>query len=128
MHRHELSDSEWKKIQPVLPKQWGRRSIRGERHFLNAVIWLAKTGAPWRDLHERYGSWKTTYNRFNNWAKRGVWQQIFEELQTDIDPDGSMADASVIRAHQHSAGGKGGASRTPWAGLVAAFQRRSMLS
>ena len=128
MHRHELSDPEWHKIEPFFPAPWGRRSTLGDRHFVNAVLWIARTGAPWRDLHERYGSWKTIYNRFNNWAKRGVWEQVFTSLQIDIDPDGSMADASVVRAHQHAAGGKGGPRRTRWEDPVVVSQPRSTRS
>jgi transposase len=124
MHRHELSDREWLKIEPLLPSAWGRRSIRGDRNFVNAVIWIAKTGAPWRDLNERFGRWKTIYNRFNNWSKRGIWKKIFEAIQIDIDPDGSMADASIIRAHQHSAGGKGGPNKTLLVNPVEVFQQK----
>jgi transposase len=107
-HRHELSDQQWERIKEFLPTRRGRPSKKGNRSFINAVLFWAKTGIPWRDLPKRYGPWKTVFSRFDRWAKRGVWEKLFKELQVDIDPDGSMADASIVRAHQHAAGGKGG--------------------
>ena len=108
MHRHELSEQEWEKLQPSVVRGRGRPSKLGDREFINGVIWIAKTGAPWRDLPERFGNWKTVYNRFNQWSKKGIWKRLFKALHLDVDEDGSMVDASVIRAHQHAAGGKGG--------------------
>lgn len=125
MQRHELSDSEWQKLTPLLVRGRGRPSPRNDRDFINAVIWIAKTGAPWRDLPERFGSWKTVYNRFNTWSKRGVWTKIFKALQIDVDEDGSMVDASVIRAHQHAAGGKGGQKAMLWEALEEVFRQKS---
>jgi transposase len=113
MRRHELSDKQWGKIEPLLLVRTRGRPALDDRRFVNAVVWIAKTGAPWRDLPERFGPWKTVYNRFNNWSKRGAWATIFEALQIDIDSDGSIADATVVRVHQHAAGGKGGSKRTP---------------
>ena len=69
MHRHELSDAQWAKVKDLLPVQPGPRSQRGDRPFVNAVMWRLKTGAPWRDIPERYGPWKTTYNRFARWVQ-----------------------------------------------------------
>ena len=107
-------------MEPAPAKAWG-----DDREFINAVIWIAKTGAPWRDLPERFGSWKTVYNRFNQWSKRGAWTSVFKALQIDVDEDGSMVDASVIRAHQHAAGGKGGQNAMLWGALEEVFQRKS---
>lgn len=107
MHRHELTSAQWERIEPLLARRTGRPSKAGDRQFVNAVIWIAKTGAPWRDLHPRFGPWKTVYNRFRRFALSGVWKRVFEELRVDVDPDGSMADATIVRAHQHAAGGKG---------------------
>jgi transposase len=128
MHRHELTNAQWERIEPLLPRRLGRPSKAGDRHFVNAVIWLAKTGAPWRDLHPRFGAWKTIYNRFRRWALKGVWTRVFEASRIDVDPDGSMADATIVRAHQHAAGGKGGSTETILAGLEAVFRPRSTLS
>lgn len=69
MHRHELSDADWKRIEPLLRVRPAPRSKRGDRDFVNAVIWRVKTGVPWRDLPERFGSWKTVYNRFSRWGE-----------------------------------------------------------
>jgi transposase len=91
---------------------------------VNAVIWRLKTGAPWRDIPDRYGPWKTTYNRFARWAKRGVWEQVFKALRIDDDV-GSLVDGTVVRAHQDAAGGKGGSDAIIWAVLEEVFPRRS---
>lgn len=129
MERHQLTDIQWRRVQTRLPvHRPGRPSKEGERSFLNAVVWIAKTGAPWRDLPRTFGPWKTVYNRFNNWSKRGFWKVIFESLQIAVDPGGSMADASVIRAHQHAAGGKGGANTMLWEGPEVVFRPKSTRS
>jgi transposase len=128
VRRHELRDDQWTQIAPLIPKNNGRPSKNGDRAFIDAVIWLAKTGAPWRDLHPRFVPWKTIFNRFNNWSRRGAWGSIFKALQIDIDPNGSMAEGSVIRAHQHAAGGKGGSDAMLWGGLEEVFRRKSMRS
>ena len=87
--------------------------MRGDRNFVNAVVWIAKTGAPWRDLPERFGPWKTIFNRFSEWAKAGRWDGIFKALAISDDDVGSLMDGSVIRAHQDSCGGEGGPKKTP---------------
>ena len=74
---------------------------------MNAVMWRLNTGAPWRDIPERYGPWKVTYNRFARWAKRGVWERVFKALCVDDDV-GSLIDGTVVRAHQDAAGRRGG--------------------
>ena len=108
VQRHELTDEQWKRIEPLLPQGMGRPSKQGDRVFVNAVLFWAKTGIPWRDLPSRYGPWKSVFNRFDRWAAQGVWERIFKELQVEVDPDGSILDATIVRAHQHSAGKKGG--------------------
>jgi len=70
-------------------------------------VWIKKTGLPWRDLPERFGPWKSVYNRFSNWARKGHWATIFRQLQLEVDETGSIVDGSVVRAHQDAAGGKG---------------------
>jgi transposase len=70
MHRHELTDEQWLRIRPLIPQTPGPRSKLGDRTFLNAVLWRAKTGVPWRDLPSRYGPYKTVFNRFSRWAQR----------------------------------------------------------
>lgn len=104
--RHELSDEQWDRIKDLLPGQPGKRGDNGKdnRRFLNAVFWIAKTGAPWRDLPERLGDWKNTHRRFSRWAKAGVWEKIFKVLNADADFECLMIDSTVNRAHQHAAG------------------------
>jgi len=100
----------------------------GDRLFVDAVIWRAKTGVAWRDLPERFGPWKSVYNRFRAWAKAKKWARIFEALQQDIDETGSIVDGSIIRAHQDASGGKGGSDAMLWAALEEAFRPSSTQS
>jgi transposase len=128
MHRHELSDEQWKQVERLIPIRRGPRAARGDRDFVNAVMWRVKTGAPWRDIPERYGSWKTVYNRFDRWAKRGLWEHLFKELRMEVDDAGSLIDGSVIRAHQDAAGGKGGSNAMLWGVLEEVFRPKSTRS
>lgn len=126
MHRHALTDEQWRRLQAILPKQKaGPEAIRGDRLFIEAVLFRAKTGLPWRDLPERFGPWKSVYNRFSNWAKKGHWATIFKELQFEVDETGSIVDGSVVRAHQDASGGKGGSDAMLWAVLEEVFQQSS---
>lgn len=102
--------------------------MRGDRLFVDAVIFRAKTGIQWRDLPDRFGNWKSVYNRFRNWAQKDCWAQIFRELRVDVDETASIADGSVVRAHQDASGGKGGSTRMLWDALVEVFQPRSTRS
>lgn len=108
--RHELTDEQWDRIKDLLPGQPGKPGDNGQdnRPFVNAIFWIAKTGAPWRDLPERLGGWKNTQRRFSRWAQRGVWEKIFKALNTDADFEWLMLDSTVNRAHQHAAGAKKG--------------------
>jgi transposase len=107
--RHAISDANWDRIKDLLP---GRPGLHGKvakdnRLFVDAVLWIAKTGAPWRDLPERFGNWNSAWRRFDRWARKGVWKRVFEALQ-DPDLEWLILDATVVRAHQHAAGQKGG--------------------
>lgn len=126
MRRHELTDGDWARIEPLLGVRTGPRSKRGDRDFINAVVWKVKTGVQWRDLPERFGNWKTVYNRFHRWAHVGRWEEIFIELRLTVEPDeiGSLVDASVVRAHQDAAGGKGGSDEMLWDALEVVFQQK----
>ncbi len=113
MRRHELTDEQWNKIKPLLPVGGrGQPSKRGERNFVNAVLWIAKTGAPWRDLPTRFGKWKTIYNRFRNWSRTDKWMNIFSALALRDDEVAGIMDASIVRAHQDSSGGTDGPKKT----------------
>ncbi|GAB4045564.1 hypothetical protein GCM10028774_66870 [Spirosoma jeollabukense] len=107
MRRYEITDQQWAKMAQLLPGKAGDvgRSATDNRLFINAVLWIARGGAPWRDLPERFGPWNSVYRRFRRWAKAGVWQTVFEELQ-EPDLDWLMIDSTVVRAHQHAAGQK----------------------
>jgi len=105
--RHALSDAQFDRIQNLLP---GKASDSGatakdNRLFVDAVLFVLKTGIQWRDLPERFGNWDTVYQRFNRWAKRGRWSGIFAELQ-EFDLEELQIDSTIIRAHQHAAGQK----------------------
>ena len=128
MRRHELTDEQWQRLELLLPRPKGRHGKRGDRDFLNAVIFIAKTGMPWRDLPDRFGPWKTVFNRFADWCRREVFDKILNALAQDADNENTSADASYIRAHQHSAGGKGGPKTNVLAALGAALQPKSMPS
>ena len=122
MRRHELTDDQWAKIEKLLPGGPGRPSKQGDRNFVNAAIYMAKTGLQWRDMPERFGKWKT--NRFHRWAKRGVWRDIFRFAAVTDEDVASILDASVVRAHQDAAGGPGGPKKTKLAVLEAVSRRR----
>src|SRR4029077_569537 len=98
MQRHALTDEQWARLQPLLPRRpEGRKATRGDRLFVDAVIFRAKTGIARRDLPGRCGDWKSVYNRFRNWAEKDCWSQIFRELRIDVDDTASIADGSVVR-------------------------------
>ena len=107
MRRHEISDESWSRLQSLLPGQAGHPGITAQdnRLFINAVLWIGKTGAPWRDLPERFGPWNSAWRRFDRWSKKGVWQRVFETLQ-DPDLEWLIIDSTIIRAHQHAAGAR----------------------
>lgn len=107
MRRYEITDQQWQRIAHLLP---GKKSDVGHtaadnRLFINAILWVARSGAPWRDLPERFGCWNSVYRRFRRWAMADVWQKVFEQLQ-EPDLDWLMIDSTVVRAHQHAAGQK----------------------
>ncbi len=113
MRRHELTDEQWELIEPILPQQ--RRGGRGrpasdQRKMLNGMLWILRTGAPWRDLPERLGPWQTVYHYFSCWRGDGVFDRILESLQIRLDANGSInwdlwcIDGSSIRASRAAAG------------------------
>lgn len=109
LRRHAISDEHWERIKGFLPGQKGDPGVtaKDNRLFVDAVFWIAKTGAPWRDLPERFGKWDTVWKRFDRWSRKGIWERIFRELR-DPDLEWLILDSSVIRAHQHAAGAKKG--------------------
>lgn len=127
--RHELSDEQWLQLEPHLPGRKGDPGKSGadNRLFLNAVVWIARTGSPWRDLPERFGNWNSVFQRFNRWSKSGVWERLLQVIKRDPDLEDLLLDSSIIRAHQHAAGAKGGRAAPLLAGRAAAGARKFML-
>ena len=125
MRRFELSDEQWERVEVLLPGRPGSPGRSGDdnRLFLDAVLWIARTGAPWRDLPERFGESNSIFQRFNRWAKKGVWQRVFDTLQ-DPDLEWVMLDATIIRAHVHAAGARKNAGLRSLAGHEADSARR----
>lgn len=114
----ELRHDQWRRIVKFLrenPKVYVGRASRCKR-FVEGVLWIARSGAQWRLLPKRYGSWNSVYKRFDRWSERGVWHEMFEHFATDPDMESVMIDSSVIRAHACAAGApkvKGGKKRKP---------------
>ena len=111
IRRHEISDNSWERIkhhfQERTPHTMGR-PCKNNRKMLNGILWILGTGAPWRDLPERYGPWQTVYKRFARWQKEGIFEAIFEELTKDADLQDISMDGTYIKAHKASAGAKRG--------------------
>ncbi len=114
--RGDLTDAQWSKLKPLLPpqKQKTGRPATNHRQIINGILWILRTGAPWRDLPSYYGIHSTVSSRFYRWRKAGIWDDILAKLQTMADYEGRidwevhLADSTVVRAHQHAAGAKGG--------------------
>lgn len=109
-HRHDIQDKDWELIEPLLPGQRGQWGgvAKDNRQFINAVFWILRTGAPWRDLPSAYGDWKNTHRRFCRWRDKGVWEALLDRLIDEPDYEWLMIDASHCKAHAHAAGAKGG--------------------
>ncbi len=109
-----MRDDQWARIAGLLPGRVGYvgGTARDNRLFVEAVLYRYRAGLPWRDLPERFGSWKNTHTRFSRWAKRGVWERVFAALSADADNEYAMIDATIVRAHQHSAGARKGGAAT----------------
>jgi transposase len=117
MARGDLTDTQYARLQPLLPRSEGKpgHPYQDHRKVINGILWRLRTGAPWRDLPERYGPWQTCYDRLVRWRRAGVWERIFQTLLGQADAQGHVewsvisVDSTVVRAHQHAAG----ARRTP---------------
>lgn len=132
--RRELTDEQWERLVPHLPPQkpvTGKPN-RDHRTVVEAILWRLRTGAPWRDLPERYGPWSTVYGRFRRWRLAGIWDRVFAAILREADAAGRVdwdqhfMDGSSIRAHQHAAGAKGGTRRRKrWAAAGAGSPPKS---
>lgn len=114
--RYELSNEQWRRIEDLLPGKKGDPGRSGDdnRLFVNAVLWVLRSGARWSDLPERYGKYKSVHKRFTRWAQNGVWERVFESLTGDPDNQYLMLDTTLVRAHQQAATGKGGTKIRLW--------------
>lgn len=119
MARFDLTDLEWSLVEPLLPPAGLGAARVDDRLVINGIFFILRTGSPWRDLPERYGPYTTVYNRFNRWAKKGVWVRVFEALAAQSPQSMQFIDSTIVRAHQHAAGGKKGVRLTPSVVLVA---------
>ena len=106
MARKILRDDQWDRVQQMLPGKSGDPGRTGQdnRLFLEAVLWIARSGAPWRDLPAEFGAWNSVYQRFARWSNNKVWQRVFAELAKDADFGEVFLDSTIVRAHQHAAG------------------------
>ncbi|MCP5449337.1 MAG: IS5 family transposase [Gammaproteobacteria bacterium] len=108
--RHDISDETWALLEPHLPGRegvWGGIA-RDNRLFINAVFWILRTGAPWRDLPPDYGGWSNTHRRFIRWRDKGIWEKLLDILIDEPDYEWLMIDASHCKVHPHATGAKGG--------------------
>jgi len=110
LFRRYLSNEQWALIEDLVPGKPGDPGATGadNRLFVDAVLWLARVGAPWRDLPTEVGNWNSVFQRFRRWAKNGVWERLFAALVKDPDFEYLIIDSTIVRAHQHAAGAKGG--------------------
>jgi len=110
MNRLILSDDQWERVAPLLPGKVGDpgRSAADNRLFLEAVLWIARVGAPWRDLPPMFGKWNSVFQRFRRWAVKGVFERLFQALSGDPDFEYALIDGTIVRVHQHGTGAKGG--------------------
>ncbi|MBC9248438.1 IS5 family transposase [Paracoccus sp. 11-3] len=111
LERLVLSDGQWNRISAYIIGDSRTRgsSGRDNRMFVEAVLWIVRTGSPWRDLPDLFGAWNSAFRRFSRWSRKGIWWRIFEAMSDDPDFEYLIVDSTIIRAHQHASGGKKGA-------------------
>lgn len=129
LRRYELADYEWEQISSLLPpEKTGKpgRPSKDNRLMLNGIIWIARSGAPWRDLPKRFGPWSSVYARFRKWLDDGIIDNIFRVLSLEAELEELSLDASIVQTHQHSAGAKKGGLLTKSVTAVAEPAQKSM--
>ena len=119
--RYALRDDQWVRIKDLLPGRAGQpgAQARDNRLFVDAVLYRYRAGIPWRDLPARFGDFRVVHLRHSRWSQSGAWQRVFEALAQDADNEYAMIDSTIVRAHQHSAGAKGGLHKRSDAAAVA---------
>ena len=121
MARWVLTDRQWALMEPhCLGKSDPGRTGGDGRLFMEAVLWIARTGSPWRDLPEAFGRWNTVFKRFRYWAKHGVFERMFEAVSEEADMEHAMIDGTIVKVHRHGQGAKGGLAIRPSASRAAA--------
>jgi putative transposase len=117
-----LSDGQWLRIERLCAGKSGDPGVSGRdnRMFVEGVLWIARTGSPWRDLPACFGRWNSVFQRFSRWSREGVWHRIFAALCDDPDFEYLILDSTIVRAHQHATGAKGGLKIRPLAARAAA--------
>ena len=110
MDRFVLTDAQWAKMEPLClgKRRDPGRSGENNRRFVEAVLWIARTDSPWRDLPPSLGHWNSVFTRFRDWAKAGVWKRLFEPVSDDADMEYAIVDATIVKVHRHGQGAKGG--------------------
>ncbi len=110
MIRTVLTDAQWKRIAPLLPGKKGDPGRSGDdnRRSLEGILWIVRTGAPWRDLPDVFGNWFTVWKRFRRWALKGVFEKVFKVLSGEPDMEYALIDGTIVKVHRHGAGAKGG--------------------
>ncbi|MEZ5932027.1 MAG: IS5 family transposase [Alphaproteobacteria bacterium] len=109
MDRLVLNDTQWARIAPFLPGKAEDCGVTADnRRFVEAVLWMARTGAPWRDLPREFGNWNSVFKRFRRWVAKGVFERLFQAVSGEPDFDYALVDGTIVRVHQHGAGAKGG--------------------
>ena len=130
MIRGRLSDAEWAFFEPFVIERGPKRGRPPADHrgVLDAIFWIAKTGSPWRDLPEEAGKWSSVYRQFLRWTRSGLWDVLLEALaESRAAPDSvQMIDSTIVRAHQHAAGGRGGLVAMLWAVRAVASRPKFM--
>jgi transposase len=108
LDRSLLTDGQWKRVAALVPGKKGDPGRTGEdnRLFVEAVLWIVRTGAPWRDLPEAFGKWFSVWKRFRRWALNGAFERIFEALSQDPDFEYALIDGTIVKVHRHGTGAK----------------------
>ena len=122
MDRFSLADAQWERMAPHgLGKPGDPGRTGGDnRLFVEAVLWIARTGSPWRDLPALFGRWNTVFRRFRDWVRADVFQRMFDAVSGDPDMEFAMVDATIVKVHRHGQGAKGGLKARPLAAQRAA--------
>ena len=130
MTRDQVSDAHWAIIAPFLPSEQGRgcRPAHDNRPMFEGMMWILRTGAPWRDLPDSFGKWNSVFQRFRRWCRQGIFDALLEtlvELGITDEWKVQMVDSTVVRAHSQAAGAKGGLKVRDLVARAAALRARS---